>query len=228
MKPYSENESPANWSDIICSVAEYCEDCDTFHLYHLWQYLHEDGTTSYTVCDADGNHDDAEPEDVEQMLRDEHQSWVHYSDWVLKNGGNDPLSQFIVPKHKDVVRNVACSFGAWIGAGEHGMSLDHVKIGKRDVQNWRNLPKQLLDFLELKKVGDRMTAPWARTFEDAKEYLLNSDCVGCIGRLGSRDGSKPFYIKVRAEWREPRSSESIKKDVIRMARKHIKTHTAKA
>jgi len=203
------------FENIICTIPEYCDDCESWHILHLWGYYSSKRTT-YTTCDSDGNHEPCTSKEAKQIADSESTAWIEYSKWVINHNGDDPCFEFSVPRKKEIKRKVVATFGTWIGTSTHGLSLDKTIIGKGVETDWRKLPVGVLQFLELEKVGDRQVAPWAKSVQEAQEYLKKSDCIGCFGKIGAG-----FYIKFTAEWDEPIPERIIRKQILAAAKRSV-------
>src|SRR5580692_4694754 len=158
-------QTKSTMSDIIYSRAWYDDDYDGpegWRIEHLW--VHDDGT--YTTCDSDGNHEPFELEDkgsledaVNAYCNDAKKSWIEYAQDCAKTG-KDPLGEYNVRRTVQKKENWVVWFTDWIGREEHGYAVidgrhGKVRSGRTDIKEPGQFPKELSEFLMLKKVGDR-------------------------------------------------------------------------
>jgi hypothetical protein len=163
--------------DIIATVPHACEDNDCsvgWHLLHYW--CHEDGT--YSVCDADGNHDDCDEEDVpspEWVDR----FWREYHLHVAKTG-TDPLAEFRVAR--TVTRKEFWRFD--FGPSILGAVVKRAKRGRKTVDP-RYLPEHVREYLTIAKAGHSSMesfptwASFCETFPDYKPGRWFSASIEC-------------------------------------------------
>lgn len=210
-------------SDIICSRAWYDEDYDGpdgWNIEHLWAY--SDGT--YTTCDSDGNHESFESEfegealedEVSSYCKDAEQSWIDYAQDCAQTG-EDPLGQFNVRQTVNKKENWVIWFTDWIGREEHGYAVidgrhGSVKPGRTDIKSPHQFSKEVAEYLQLKKVGDRYCMEGV-TLED----IRNS--VGYVSNAQSVDGKR--YMKLQITYDKPRNARDVAKDVKAAAKKSL-------
>jgi hypothetical protein len=80
-------------ADIYMSLPEACGESDCpvgWHIRHIWTYA--DG--SWSECDADGNHDSLDEEDVPTPAQHD-AAWADYARHVMQTGA-DPLDNYYV------------------------------------------------------------------------------------------------------------------------------------
>jgi hypothetical protein len=181
------------------------------YIEHLWIYVNGD-EVSWSICDSDGNHDDASKEDADEFCETSHQSWIEYAKWVAEHG-EDPIHNYMISHDKKIKKTVVARFTKWIGASTHGMALESVKIG-RNVVEIKDVPKPIMDYLEVEKMGGRWIAPWGVSYEAAKEYAENVESV--------KQSKGDVLIKASIDWKEPRPDAAVKAELITAAKKYLK------
>ena len=215
-------------NDKVFSLAEYCDDCDSWHVAHYW--IHNDGT--YTVADSDGNHDDIGEKDL--PTDGEHDtSWYEYAKWVKKTG-NDVLGEYCVAVTQPE------SFLAYLVNCPKGIRVTEIKRvdplpGKRYTP--AKAPKAVRQYLGL-------------TYNKRTKYWLLDD-MGCANCLRSRDQHaqgkclfestrfKPMCVErlplvtevrknntIPCNLSSPRPKRDIRADILERVNQHIKRYEA--
>jgi hypothetical protein len=188
--------------DIIATVPHACGDKDCsvgWHLEHYWIY--SDGT--YSVCDADGNHDDCDADDApspDEVSR----RWLDYSRHVAETGA-DPLAEFTVKR--TVTRKESWRFD--FGPSILGTVVNRAKRGRKTVDP-RYLPEHVREYLTITKASHSSMesfptwASFCETFPDYKPGRWFSASIEC---------------------KTERSAETVTRELRRAARAHIAKHT---
>lgn len=186
--------------DIYFSLPEYCEDHDepTWHIQHIWSY--SDGT--FSECDADGNHEPLDPEDV-PSIEEHDRLWRDYAQWVVENG-KDPLGNYYVKHTRKIRQRWQFRFGNSI----LGPLLTEARLaGKR--YWWNEVPEHVRQYLNLApvtfnrgKLGDFAT--WEALVEAQPEIKP--------GRWWS----------VQIDHDQPRSPAIVERELRRMAKAHLR------
>jgi hypothetical protein len=189
-----------NYSDLIASRAWYDDDNGSWNLDHLWIYC-EDGKTSYTTCDPDGNHEYCSPEDAASFDADD--SWKEYNAWCAKHG-KDPLGNFMVNYHTVTKETWSGKLRNWIGAGTHGLALVSLrKKGGKSIQP-QDAPKYVRDYFCMKKRNGIYVVDGITGWD-----MLRREKV--TGKGIQRT------VTVEVERKEPRKQRDIAKDIRRIA-----------
>jgi hypothetical protein len=197
-------KKPSSYSDISFSIPTYDDDADSWYQEYIWFH----GTakrTRYTICDSDGNHEPLSLKEMNLLCDQEHQLWLDYSAWVIERNGEDPIGEFIVKRDRKFKRNYVAHFQHWIGERDHGLALTGVRWAG-GLARPEELPEGFQQFLCLKKVGNR----WCM---DGITTDVLKDSVGYVGN---------GYFKGTAEWTEALPEETIRKAILKAARKHIR------
>ena len=185
-------------SDILMSLPEACGDrsCPVgWHIWHIW--THDDG--SYSICDADGNHDDIDADDIPSA--DEHAAaWLDYSRHVAATG-EDPLCEFYVAR----TRKRREAWRVQIGNSIVGPIAARFMRGRREVSR-DNLPQHVVAYLNLDAARRRLA-----DFETWPD-------LAAAGVVMSRNGWHAFHLNVET----PRRADIVARELKRAARKHIR------
>ena len=196
--------------DIICTMPEcYGEnDCPVvWHLAHYWRY--DDGT--FSVCDADGNHDDCDESDVPTSAEHE-AAWLDYSRHVAATGC-DPLGEFMgVPRTTKRKERYTAAFRPSILGGQ----LVAVRRGGKVVP-LGDLPQRVIDYLDCER---RPGAAGHLVFRDGWKALIGLECV----KLYRGTARVTFTL----DHEEPRPEAAVEADLRRAARRHLREKKAKA
>jgi|14BtaG_2_1085337.scaffolds.fasta_scaffold24439_1 hypothetical protein len=140
---------------------------------HLWAYA--DGT--YTIGDDEGNHEDADEEDVEKFLRLLPQRHKAYDAYVAETG-EDPCELYFVARKREVAQRVELHLQNYIGASEFGLRLRKVTLPSgvdiTPAQCLADHPK-LAEFIELKQqsghyILDEVTEQVLRECPEVEEW----------------------------------------------------------
>ncbi len=140
---------------------------------------------------------------------------MNYSRHVIANGGKDPLGEFTCRRSNKIVRNVVIYLSPWIGQSSHGLAATGIRWVK-GLQEPGEVPKGLRDYCLLEKKGGRWLAPWKNEAE-VREELKDSSDVGYIGS----NGAGSVWIKLKAEWQEPRDEKIVRREIVRAAKRHL-------
>lgn len=171
----------------------------------LWFYPSK--KPRYSVCDADGNHEPIYARDVPRWEREACNSRKKYTEWVKEYDGFDPLGEFSVKRTKKIRRNVVIYLSRWIGANEHGLACVGINLNGK-IEDPATMPEGLRTFCCLAEFNGRWVVPWNE--RELQADLRDEAAVGYIGKTANG-----FYLKVKAEWDEPRKESLIKRDVLR-------------
>lgn len=201
-----------DFEDIIDT--RICQENGHFWYEHLWSY-HRGKRTTYSICDDDGDHVSATKKDAEAFEASVTESLLNYSRHVIATGGTDPLGEFTCKRSKKIVRNVMLYLSPWIGQSTHGLAATGIRWAK-GLQSPDEVPKGLRDYCLLEKKGGRWLAPWKNEAE-IREDLKDAQEVGYIGS----NGAGSVWIKLKAEWQEPRDEKIVRREIVRAAKKHL-------
>lgn len=185
-------------ADILMSLPEACgeRDCAVgWHIRHIWVYA--DGT--YSQCDADGNHDDIDADDVPSV--EEHAAaWLEYSRHVAATG-EDPLCEFYVAR----TRKRREAWRVQIVNSIVGPIAARFTRGRRDVPR-DSLPEHIVGYLNLDSARRRL-----------RDFAAWPD-LEAAGVALSRNGWHAFHLDVDT----PRRADLVARELKRAARKHIR------
>ncbi len=199
-----------SFSDIMFSIPSYDDDRDSWYQEHIW-FTGTEKRQRYTICDSDGNHEPIGKREVNKLEKEHEQLWLNYSKWVIKHNGEDPIGEFFVKTSKTIKRNYVAYFQHWIGEDKHGLALKSVRWSGGLLRP-DELPKGFQEFLCIKKIGDRYCMDGI-----TEKELKEAPDIGYVGN---------GYFKGKAEWKEPIPEETIRRDTIRIAKRHIKRKAA--
>lgn len=193
--------SKYDYTDILCSRAWYCDDCETWHKEDLW--VHGDGT--YTTADDCGDHEPLDEEDnVEAYIKDADASWLEYAQWVAEHG-KDPCGNYIVDYTETVKEDWEVKITDWIGREKHGYAVYEARHGDKIYTNFAD---HLTSYLCLKKIGDR--------------YCMEDITMEDIRNEATVEGNGPTYtVKLTIEYAKPRNEIDIAAELRALAQKHL-------
>lgn len=177
--------------DIIASYP--VEDRGRWDIRHVWAY--SDGT--YTVCDADGNHDAINASDIPPQA-DVAAAWRDYAAHVARHG-DDPLREYMV--RRTVKRRE--HWRAQIVNSILGVCVRQLRRRGRTIQPG-DAPAHVRDYLTLGTGPRRMVIESLPSWRD----------VEAAGVKLSREGWHRFVV----EYEAPRSAAVVARELRRIAR----------
>lgn len=165
------------YADILHEVPWYCGEKDCESVWHKATYWFEcrGKKCTYTYDGySDGDHEPVYKRDIPSD-KEINQAWSSYYSWVAENG-KDPLGSFLVHPEKKIKEKWEFVFSPWIGKSKFGlvMTMARKKTNKR--REWlgaENLPKEVVDFLGIKKNGNRYTNEDFKSIPEIKEKGVN-------------------------------------------------------
>jgi len=205
------------YSEPICECPYYCDDCDTWHRQTLiWNS--DEKEAQYTLCDADGDHEYIDEEVAESIMQSEGDWTEDYRQWVIDHDGDDPLGEFMVPTRQTDSCHVKLTLTPWVGQDTHGLAFYELKttrvLGQEYItSNWKNIPKPLLEWLEITPIIGRAVVRWAKSHDEVVKYL--EDTGAKVYRSGTRT-----VIETDAEWEESLPESEIKALTLKSALKN--------
>lgn len=215
-------------SDIVFSYPSYDDDNESWSRNSVW--FHAAGKrTTYTDADDDGSHTPISRREFDRLSRTYEKEWLEYSKWVLKHG-EDPLGEFYVKRATVMKRNYVAFWQSWIGASKFGLAFAGLRWagtpGNLLEADPTRLPEGLRDYLGLKKIEGRWVLADFKSEAELNDCLKDASDVGFVSGQNNGTGHKAMsysrgYFKGKAEWKEPRDPAAIRRELLRLARKHI-------
>jgi hypothetical protein len=239
-------------SEVWCSVAWYCDEKDCPQEWHEGTYWTCDcgeewckGWTYDSHSDGDHDHTDEEPED-------ERPSWLEYSKWVIENQ-KDPLGAFMFSETKKTRESWECVFMGPTNpdyTGPANAVFMCARRGRGEFTGAENLPEWLKDYLGFKRdqpegqdplhpiCGD-FVGDWegfVKAVVDEPSYDPSKTSLhvngGALGHWKgtrckqSEDGVFDNCVRFRVCGLgvTPRAPGAYGKELVRMARKHVREH----
>ena len=205
------------FSEPICECPYYCEDCNTWHRQTLVWY--SDGEEQqYSLCDADGDHEYIDEDDAKEWMQSENNWQAEYRQWVIDHDGDDPLGEFMVPTRQRDSCHIKLTLTPWVGQEMHGLALYDLTTTRilgqtHTTSNGKNIPKPLLEWLEMTPIIGRAVVRWAKNHDEVVKYL--EDTGAKVYRSGIRT-----VIETDAEWEEPLPESEIKALTLKSALKN--------
>ncbi len=182
-----------------------------YYKLHLWAY--SDGT--YTIGDDDGDHEEADKEDVEEFLRLSPQRHRAYDDYVAETG-EDPCELYFVARKREVNQRVELHLQNYVGASEFGLRLRKVTLPNGEditpAQCLADHPK-LAEFIELKK-------------QESGHFILDEVNEQVLRECPEVEEWQDYLstVFVNAVWDEPIPEEELRVTLREKAKKSLESN----
>jgi len=194
-------------SDIYETIVTQSDD-GRWKLQHLW--FNDDG--QFSITDGCDDHEDLTQDDVDAILTDVEKNNKKYDEYVSKTG-TDPAGMYYVNYEKKVKAGLTVYYKRWVGEKPHGLAVTTVRVltGKhKGVYNPQDLPKPIADYLLLKH--RTLSNRWV-----IDGFTKDDLCEGGEDITYVNDD----YFQCRAEWKEPKASATVKRELRAIARKQL-------
>jgi hypothetical protein len=211
-------------ADILCSYP--VEDDATWTKRHLWMEW-SGARTRYTTCDTEGDHESCSAREAREIMDSSCADWVRYSEWVVANGGADPLEEFLVKSERTSVQTWTLAWSRSI-LGPIALRL---RCGRGEWIAPKDAPAAVREFLNLptdrnaRSVLQDFTSPAGR---EEWDRILSGETgadQSNVRRVRARAPGHPVKLQFSITVRTPRSDRAVRRDVLKIARRHIRSQS---